>query len=60
MLVIAAPPARPSPPIVQGNAVVHEPLFETKIRPAGVGSSTMTPVAADGPMLSSEVLNVMV
>ena len=35
--------------IVQGNGVVQAPLFETNVRPAGVGSLTITFAAADGP-----------
>src|SRR5262249_57606094 len=36
-------------PRAQGNAVVQSPLLETKSRPGGVGSDTVTPVATDGP-----------
>src|SRR5262249_57489654 len=36
-------------PRAQGNAVVQSPLLETKSRPGGVGSDTVTPVATEGP-----------
>ena len=43
-------------PIVQGNAVVHAPLFEVKVMPAGVGSLTTTPVALDGPLFVTVIV----
>lgn len=58
MLEIAAVAPTPSVPIVQGNDVVHAPLFETNVRLAGVGSLTVTPVAEDGPLLTTLMLNV--
>ena len=36
-------------PNPQGKAVAQSPALETKFRPAGVGSSTLTPAAFDGP-----------
>src|SRR5205085_3150976 len=38
-------------PSEQANGVLHAPLFETNVRPAGVGSETVTPVASEGPEL---------
>jgi len=38
-------------PSTHGNAVVQAPLVETKVRPAGVGSVTVTLSATDGPSL---------
>ena len=38
-----------SAPRLQGNGVVHAPVFETNVRPGGVGSSTVTSCAAAGP-----------
>src|SRR5262245_2673399 len=37
-------------PRLQGNAVVQSPVFETKVRPAGVGSVTVTAAAFEGPL----------
>lgn len=36
-------------PRSQGNAVVQSPVLETKLKPAGVGSSTETLAAFEGP-----------
>src|SRR5438045_340700 len=36
-------------PRLQGKALLHAPLFETNVRPAGVVSLTTTAAAADGP-----------
>ena len=36
-------------PSEHGYGVVHAPVFETNVNPAGVGSVTVTPVASDGP-----------
>ena len=33
------------------HAVVQSPLFDTKVRPLGVGSATLTAAAFDGPLL---------
>ena len=38
-----------SVPRVHGKAVVQSPAFETNVRPGGVGSVSVTPVASDGP-----------
>ena len=40
-------------PRSQGKAVVQSPLVDTNVNPAGVGSSTLTPVAAEGPALAT-------
>jgi hypothetical protein len=37
-------------PNEHGNAVVHAPLFEMNVSPAGVGLSTETPAASVGPV----------
>src|SRR5262249_53697534 len=44
---------------VHGNAVRQAPLFEVNVSPVGVGSSTTTPTAVDGPTLLTTVVNVM-
>ena len=36
-------------PRLHGKAVVQSPAFETNVRPGGVGSASVTPVASDGP-----------
>src|SRR5262245_38847557 len=36
-------------PMAQGNPPVHAPVAETNCSPAGVGSASTTPDAADGP-----------
>ena len=36
---------------VHGNGVVQAPVFETKVRPLGVGSLTVTSRASEGPAL---------
>lgn len=59
VLEMPAEPPAPSAPIVQGNGVVHPPLFETNVMPAGVGSATVTPVADDGPLFRMLMKNVM-
>ena len=38
-------------PKAHGNAVVHAVLLAMKVKPAGVGSVTVTPVALEGPLL---------
>src|SRR5262249_61536933 len=57
VMVAVAPGA--STPRVHGNAVVQAPLFEVNVNPVGVGSSTTTPTAVDGPTLLTTVVNVM-
>src|SRR5687768_18093401 len=49
----------PTVPSEQGKAVVQSPLFETKVRFAGVGSLTMTLSAADGPALFTRMVYEM-
>lgn len=46
MIVAEAPAA--SVPTLQGKAL-QAPLLESQVRPAGVGSDTVTPTASDGP-----------
>ena len=41
-------------PSAQGNGVVQAPVFPTKVRPLGVGSDTVTPVASLGPWFVHE------
>jgi hypothetical protein len=36
-------------PRLHGKAVVQSPAFDTKVRPGGVGSVSVTPAASDGP-----------
>lgn len=43
-------------PSEQGNGVVHAPLFETNVTPAGGVSLTVTPVASDGPAVFDTVM----
>src|SRR4051794_31875010 len=43
-------------PRLQGNAVVQAPVFETKVRPAGVGSLTTTLPADAGPLLTTVIV----
>jgi hypothetical protein len=45
-------------PRLQGKAVVQSPLVDTHVNPAGVGSSTLTPVATDGPALATVTVYV--
>ena len=45
-----------SVPRLHGNAVVQAPLFETNVRPAGVGSVTTTFAALAGPLLSTSIV----
>src|SRR5262245_53121796 len=47
-----------SVPRAQGKAVVQSPVFETKVRPGGVGSVTTTFVAVDGPWLVTWIVKV--
>ena len=42
-----------SVPSAHGNAVVQAPEFATNERPAGAGSATETPVAAEGPLFTT-------
>ena len=37
-------------PSAQGYAVVHAPVLLTKVKPDGVTSATLTPVASEGPL----------
>ena len=43
-------------PSTHGNAVVQAPPLESKVRPLGVGSSTMTLVALDGPVFVTTIV----
>ena len=43
-------------PSAQGKAVVQSPVFDTHVRPAGVGSLTTTPAASDGPVLVTVIV----
>jgi hypothetical protein len=45
-------------PRLQGNAVVQAPVFETNVRPAGVGSLTTTLPAEAGPLLTTVIVYV--
>ncbi len=45
-------------PREQGKAVVHAPLLETNVRPAGVESLTCTPVASEGPLFVTVMVYV--
>src|SRR5215212_5447773 len=47
-------------PSAQGNGVEHAPLLPANVRPAGVGSLTLTFTAADGPLLSTKRVYVIV
>src|SRR5215831_13511783 len=55
MIVTLAPAARVTR--VHGKAVVHAPVFETKVSPVGVESVTTTFVAIDGPLLLTVIVN---
>ena len=44
-------------PSEHGNAVAQAPLFDTKVRPDGVGSATTTPAALPGPLLVTVIVN---
>ena len=39
-----------------GKAVAQSPAFETNVRPGGVGSASVTPVASDGPALVTVIV----
>ena len=41
-----------SVPSAHGKVVTHAPLVERNVKPAGVGSSTVTPGALEGPPLT--------
>jgi len=56
VIIAVAPEA--SVPRLQGNAVIHVPLFETNRRPAGVGSLTETACAGDGPLFMTVMVKV--
>src|SRR5205085_6356862 len=45
-----------SVPRLHGYALVQAPLLETKVRFAGVGSDTVTPVAVDGPLFVTAIV----
>src|SRR3954451_863148 len=45
--------------MVQGKVVVQAPLFETNVRPAGVGSVTVMFEAVSELLLSSAIWNVI-
>lgn len=40
----------------QGNGVVHPPVFDTKVKPAGAMASTSAPVALDGPLFVTVIV----
>src|SRR5260221_13040431 len=42
-------------PRAHGNGVAHAPLFETYVRPDGVGSATVTLSAWAGPLLNTSI-----
>src|SRR5690606_13288136 len=46
-----------SVPSEQGNAVMQSPALETNTRPVGVGSVTVTLLAATGPALATTMVN---
>ena len=56
MTVLLAPGF--SEPTLHGNAVVQSPVFDTKVRPGGVGSASMTFCAVDGPSLVTPTTKV--
>lgn len=58
VLEMPAEPPAPSDPIAHGNAVLHPPVLETNVMPAGVGSATAMPVADDGPLFTMLMLKV--
>ena len=43
-------------PSVQGKAVAHAAVFDTRVNPGGVGSFTTTPTASDGPVLVTVIV----
>ena len=43
-------------PSAHGNAVVQSPVLPTNVRPAGVGSDTVTPGASLGPWLRTRIV----
>src|SRR5262245_16683084 len=45
-------------PSAHGNAPVHAPVLETNVSPGGVGSSTTTAVASDGPGFVTVIVKV--
>src|SRR6266498_2201572 len=47
-----------SVPRAQGNDVVQAPLLPAKVVPAGVGSSTVTLAASEGPLFVTVIVNV--
>jgi hypothetical protein len=50
VLVIVAELPAASAPIAQGYDVVHAPLLETNVSPAGVVSETVVELESDGPL----------
>jgi hypothetical protein len=46
-------------PRLQGNALVQAPVFETNVRPVGVGSLTTTLPAEAGPLFTTVIVYVM-
>src|SRR5262245_52794947 len=58
--VMVAEPPMAMFPTLQGKGVAHAPVLETKARPAGVGSVTVTPAAAALPLLETLVVYVTV
>ncbi len=49
-MIVGPPGPAATVPNEQGNGVVHEPEFDKNVRPAGVESLTVTPLAAEGPL----------
>src|ERR1051325_8154953 len=47
-------------PMAHGYGVVQAPLLETKARPVGVTSPTVTPVAGEGPAFMTLIVYVTV
>ena len=47
-------------PSAHGNGVTQSPVFDTKVSPAGVGSSTTTAVASEGPALVTTIVYMTV
>ena len=54
-VIVTGGPAA-SAPIVQGKLLHPPPLTETGVRPDGVGSETVTPVAPEGPKFETEIV----
>src|SRR5215510_5552008 len=47
-------------PIAHGNPAAHGAPADTNVRPAGVGSVSATPDAADGPLFDTTTVKVTV